>query len=112
MNTINIEEERCPGGYNLTFLQALTAMNDGEMLARKDHPVCSAVFRRPEDRVESDIIDRIKTIPQAVKDKVIGVKFPITFEASYAIIDVDCFIRPYVFGQKDVDSSDWGIVKF
>jgi hypothetical protein len=102
---------------NLSFGKAIDAAKDGKLIARSGwNGKGMFVFMRPSDHLEpSFIIEKVKSLPQAFKNTLIGVTFregeTIKFGSYLCMKAADnSIVNGWLASQTDMLANDWEIV--
>ena len=95
---------------NLTFGQAVEAMNQGKMLTRDGwNGQGRFVFQQVPSEVPADIIPRMTSLPELVKQEVAGRSEPLRYCNQMAICHPDNTIDGWVASVSDSLADDWRI---
>jgi len=103
----------------MNFGEALQALKSGSMVSREGwNGKGMFIFMRPADVLSSEVIDKIKSLPQSVKDwfakngSSTGESYGITFTAYLCMKAADgTIVNGWLASQTDMLSEDWGIVE-
>lgn len=109
---------------SLTFGQAIEAAKEGKLIARKGwNGKNMFVFMRPSDELTpSFIVDKVKSLPQSLKDRinreygdethyVSGEEIKIKFTAYLCMKAADgTIVNGWLASQTDMLSEDWEIL--
>lgn len=105
---------------NLTFGQAIEAVKEGNLIARKGwNGKDMFVFQRPEDHLEVEmIVHKVKSLPQSIKDyyaqqneKGLDGSAKIKFTSYLCMKAADgSIVNGWLASQTDMLSNDWCVI--
>lgn len=108
---------------NVTFEEALTAVKSGELISREFWGDYQFIFVRPEDSIPvSVVLSNVKSIPNAVKEKIRAFDEaytspddrgyePVVFHKYLCMWECDnSIVNGWLPTQEDIFANDWYIV--
>jgi hypothetical protein len=95
---------------NQTFGQAIDAMKQGKIVSREGwNGKGMFVFMQVPSEVPVEIIPKMTSLPQAVKDKVLERRSPLRYQNQYVIVYPDNNIFGWSASPSDYSADDWCI---
>lgn len=97
---------------NLTFGQAIEAMNNGKRVAREGwNGKGMFVYKTVGNTVSSDFIPKFASLPQSVKDFLAEKGKDVVFHASITMYTAAGEMQPgWLASQADILATDWEIL--
>ncbi len=95
---------------NQTFGQAIIAMKQGKIVSRKGWDGKDMfIFMQVPSEVPTEIIPKMTSLPQAVKDKVVKRQLPLRYQNQFAIVYPDNNVYGWSASPSDYSADDWCI---
>ncbi len=95
---------------NQTFGQAIEALKEGKIVSRAGwNGKGLFVFRQVPSSVPNDIIPKMTSLPQSVKDVLVNSGAPITYQNQFCIVHPDNSLHGWQPSGSDALASDWEI---
>lgn len=95
---------------NQTFGQAVEAMKQGKLVSREAWNKLEVfVFMQVPSEVPAEIIQKMTSLPQEVKDKVIERGLPLRYQNQLAMVYPDNNVYGWVASPSDCLETDWCI---
>lgn len=95
---------------NQTFGQAIEALKEGKIVSRAGwNGKGLFVFRQVPSAVPADIIPKMTSLPQAVKDRLGKTGLPITYQNQFCIVYPDNSLHGWQPSGSDSLATDWEI---
>lgn len=93
---------------NQTFGQAVEALKQGSIVSREGWNGKNLfVFRQVPSEVPAEIIPKMTSLPQAVKDVLVKSGAPITYQNQFCIVYPDNSIHGWQPSGSDALATDW-----
>lgn len=95
---------------NQTFGQAIEALKEGKIVSRAGwNGKGLFVFRQVPSQVPFEVISKMTSLPQAVKDVFIKSGAPITYQNQFCIVYPDNSLHGWQPSGSDALANDWEI---
>jgi hypothetical protein len=95
---------------NQTFGQAIEALKQGKIVSRAGwNGKGMFVFRQVPSMVPAEIIPKMTSLPQAVKDVLVRRYAPITYQDQFCRVDPDNSLHGWQPSGGDILATDWEI---
>ena len=96
----------------VSFSEAIAAMEEGKMVTREDMPSNMFLFKRSETEVKPDIVPKMNSLPQAVKQRLEDTGYSLEFfsQINQVVIkdeDETAYITNYDIQNADVFGEQW-----
>lgn len=92
-----------------TFGQAIEALKEGKIANRAGWEKGMFVFRQVPSSVPVEIIPKMTSLPQAVKDVLVKSGAPITYQNQFCIVYPDNSLHGWQPSGSDALATDWEI---
>lgn len=95
---------------NQTFGQVVEALKEGNIVSRAGwNGKGLFVFRQVPSQVPAEIIPKMTSLPQAVKDVLVKAGRPITYQNQFCIVYPDSSLHGWQPSGSDALATDWEI---
>ena len=96
----------------MTFGMAIEALKLGKAIARKGwNGKGMFIFKQIPAEISLDIIPKLQSVPQVVKDKMIKCNKSLKYTNQMAIVNADGRVDSWVASSSDIFAEDWYIVE-
>lgn len=96
----------------MKFGEALEFVNTGNKIARKGwNGKNMFVFQRPSDTLKCDFIEKVKSLPESVKQFLVLQNKDVEFTAYLCLYSADGkIVNGWLPSQTDMQANDWMII--
>lgn len=95
---------------NQNFGKAIQALKEGKRVAREDWWTGMFVFMQVPSEISEDIIPKMQSLPQAVKDEFARRGGSINYSNQMALVKPDNSINGWSPSSSDTLANDWAIL--
>jgi hypothetical protein len=90
-----------------TFYQVTEALSQGKIVRRQSWPEGTFVFRQTPTTVPTDVIPRMTSLPDAVKEEFTRRDAVLKYDNQFAKVDAENNICGYQVSADEVLAEDW-----
>lgn len=95
---------------NIKFGQALEALKEGKRITREEWGTGVFVFMQIPSTIPEEIIPKMQSLPQSVKDKFAKQGGPICYSNQFCIVHSTNEINGWVASPSDISAENWCIL--